>query len=65
MANVTRWKIADGSSRIRNGAWEVCIPAGNGSVDIVTFSGPNAERESERYVADIENRKLLSSVFGS
>lgn len=46
---VTRWRVADGESRMRKDAWEVCIPVGNGDLDIITFSGPNAAGRSARY----------------
>lgn len=46
---VTRWRVADGETHIRKGAWEVCIPVGNGDIDTITFSGPNAAGRSARY----------------
>ena len=45
---VTRWRVAEKPGH-RPDAWEVCIPVGNGSIDIVTFTGPNAAGRSARY----------------
>ena len=49
---VTRWRVGDGPARYREGAWEVCISAGEGRLDIVTFSGPNAAGRSARYAEE-------------
>jgi hypothetical protein len=46
---ITRWRVADGPARHREGAYEVAWPAGQGRLNIATFSGPNAEQLSIEY----------------
>ncbi len=44
---VRRWRCKD--QRTGGYFWEVCIAVGDGKLDIITFSGPNASGRSARY----------------
>lgn len=52
MSKVTHWKAAakDGDTiRVRDGAWEVHWPAGQGRLNIATFTGPDAKSTAKRF----------------
>ena len=62
---VTCWKTAhkDGDRlTVREGAWEVCWPAGGGKLNTVIFSGPDAGWAAKAYALMLREDLITETI---